>query len=285
MTMTTHARGDEAMWPGRQMQSGVAASLTVFCNEVYKSLLHAWAARKGMAAEMPLFIFFYFIMNMYMGRGEIRQELLAPTLIGLTAIMFFHQQVNRVFWGVLGEIQTGTLEQLYLSPLPASVLVLGRQVATTLESIVIALLLYLAAAVIAGVTFPFAPEALVPLAAIIVGSAGFSLIVAGLTLLFKRIEMLVELLFGMAFIVGGVFLPLDQLPDWMAVIGRLLFPITQGIEVMREILLEGHSLGTLQVNWGLGWLLIQPIAFLVAGTLFFRASERIAKRKGTLARY
>lgn len=56
---------------------------------------------------MPLFILFYFVMDMYMGRGEIRQELLAPTLIGLTAIMFFYQHVDGVFWGVLGEIQTG----------------------------------------------------------------------------------------------------------------------------------------------------------------------------------
>ncbi len=285
MTIPINSASGGASWPSIQMQTGVAASLTAFFSEVYKSLLHAWAARKGMAAEMPLFILFYFAMNLYMGRGEIREALLAPTLIGLAVIMFFHQQMNRIFWGVLGEIQTGTLEQLYLSPLPASVLVLGRQVATILESIVIALLLYLAAAVVSGVTLPLNPEALVPLAAAVVGGAGFSLIVAGLTLLFKRIELLPELLFGVAFIVGGVFLPLNRLPDWMAVAGRLLFPTTQAIEVMREILLEGHSLGALRVDWGLGWLLAQPIALLALGTLFFRASEQIAKRQGTLARY
>lgn len=285
MTMTTHARDDEVMWQSISMQTGIAAFFTAFFNEIYKSLLNAWTARKSMAAEMPLFVLFYFAMNMYMGRGEIRQELLAPTLIGLTAIMCFHQQLNRVFWGMLGEIQTGTLEQLYLSPLPAWVLVLGRQVATILESIVIALLLYLTAALIGGVALPFDAEALVPFAAIIVGSAGFSLIVAGLTLLFKRIELLVELFFGIAFIVGGVFLPLDQLPEWMAVSGRLLFPTTQGIEVLREILLEGHSLSALQVEWGLGWLIAQPIALLILGAVFFKFSERIAKRRGTLGRY
>ncbi len=285
MTMTTHSKGAEGMWRAIPMRTGVTASLNAFFNEIYKSLLHAWAARKGMAAEMPLFIIFYFAMNMFMGRGEMRQELLAPSLIGITAIMFFHQQMNRVFWGILGEIQTGTLEQLYLSPLPSWVLVLGRQVATILESIVIALLLYLSAAVIAGVALPLRAEALVPLVAILVGSAGFSLLVAGLTVLFKRLELLVELLFSIAFIVGGVFLPLDQLPDWMAVTGRLLFPTTQSIEVLREILLEGHSLGTLQVEWGLGWLIAQPIALLVVGAAFFKLSERIAKRRGALGHY
>lgn len=285
MTVTTRSRDDKAMWQDIPMGTGVAASLTAFFNEIYKSFLNAWAARKGMAAEMPLFILFYFLMNMYMGRGEMRQELLAPTLIGLTAVMFFHQQLNRVFWGVLGEIQTGTLEQLYLSPLPAWVLVLGRQVATILESIIIALLLYLAAAIVAGVTLPLDVEALVPMVAIVVGSAGLSLMVTGLTLLFKRIELLVELLFGVAFIVGGVFLPLERLPNWMAVAGRLLFPTTQGIEVIREILLEGHSLGTLQVEWGLGWLLAQPIVLLVAGIIFLTVSEQVAKRRGMLARY
>jgi len=267
------------------MRSGIAGSLTAFFNEIHKSLLHAWAARKGMAAEMPLFVLFYFAMNMFMGRGEIRQDLVAPTLIGLTAIMFFHQQLNRVFWGVLGEIQNGTLEQLHLSPLPTAALVLGRQVATILESIVIAILLYLAAAVVAGVALPLDPEALAPLAAIVVGSAGVSLVVAGLALLFRRIELLVELLTAAAFLFGGVFLPLDRLPDWMALAGRLLFPTTQAIEVLREILLDRHPLVALQAEWGLGWLIAQPLLLLAAGALFFNAAERIAKSKGTLARY
>ncbi|MBI2942031.1 MAG: ABC transporter permease [Chloroflexi bacterium] len=285
MGLATDSVGRRTAWPGIEPRSGIAASLTAFLNEVHKSLVHAWAARKGMALEMVLFVIFYFVMNMYMGRGEVREELLAPTLIGLTVIMFFHQQVNRVFWGVLGEIQTGTLEQLYLSPLPAAVLLLGRQVATILESMVIAVALYLVPAALAGVRIALDFQALVPMAVVIAGSAGFSLVVAGLTLLFKRIELLVELIFGGAFIVGGVFLPLDQLPDWVAVAGRLLFPTTQGIEVMREILLEDHSLGALQVDWGIGWLLLQPIALLAAGALFYGVSERVAKRQGTLARY
>jgi len=285
MTIPTYSTHTGMIGSGRQGQSGIAASFTAFFNEIYKSLLHAWAARKGMMVEMPLFILFYFALNMYAGRGEIRQALLAPTLIGFTAIMFFHQQINRVFWGVLGEIQTGTMEQLYLSPLPTFVLVLGRQAATILESMVIALLLYLAAAIVAGVTLPLTLSALVPLMAIIVASAGFSLIMAGLTLLFKRIELLPELFFGVAFIVGGVFLPLSQLPNWIAVAARLLFPTTQGIEVLREVLLQGHSLSTLQVDWGLGWLVVQPIVFVGVGALLFTLSERIAKRKGILGRY
>jgi ABC-type polysaccharide/polyol phosphate export permease len=283
MAIASNRAGGEATWPGIAPRPGIAAALTAFLNEAHKSLLHAWAARKRMALETPLFILVYFLINLYMGRGEIRRELLAPTLIGLTALMFFHQQVNRVFWGVLGELQTGTFEQVYLSPLPAPLLLLGRQVATILESLVIAAMLYLAAALLAGIGLPPDPRALVPLAAIVADSAGFSLIVAGLTLLLRRIELLVDLLFGVAFVVGGVFLPLDRLPDWMAVAGRLLFPSAQGTEALREILLDGRSLGSLQAGWGLGWLLAQPVALLVAGALLFGASEWVAKRRGTLA--
>lgn len=82
-----------------------------------------------------------------------------------------------------------------------------------------------------------------------------------------------------------MLLPLNQISDWMAIASRLLFPTTRAIEVMREILLEDRSLGILQVDWGLGLLFAQPVVFLVVGSLFFKASERLAKQKGTLARY
>src|SRR5713226_3031772 len=126
MTIPINPVSNGAIWPSTPIRTGIAPFLTAFINEIEKSLLHAWAARKGMAVELPLFILFYFAINLYMGRGQIHNDLLAPTLIGLTAVMFFHQQLNRVFWGMLGEIQAGTLEQLYLSPLPTPVLVLGR---------------------------------------------------------------------------------------------------------------------------------------------------------------
>ncbi|MGH2409232.1 MAG: ABC transporter permease, partial [Chloroflexota bacterium] len=48
-----------------------------------------------------------------------------------------------MFWGLLGEIQSGTLEQRYLSPLPSWLLTIGLVVASLVEAALVAVLLYL----------------------------------------------------------------------------------------------------------------------------------------------
>src|SRR5215472_5733376 len=101
-------------------------------------------------------------------------------------------QTNRLFWGLLGEVQSGTLEQMYLSPLPSWLLTIGLQAASVVEAALSALVLYLLIELVVPVTMPLRWVALLPLVTLVVGSVGYSLILGGLTLLFKRLEILKE---------------------------------------------------------------------------------------------
>jgi len=74
------------------------------------------------------------------------------------------------------------------------------------------------------------------------------------------------------------------MPGWMAAITRFL-PLTPGVDVLRKILLEGASLGTLEGSGTLLWLVGNALAYLVLGIVIFRWCERIAKRRGTLGQY
>jgi ABC-2 type transport system permease protein len=272
-------------WPTVRPQSSIGAYVNAARNEVVKSLLQAWLGKRGNSIELPLLLIFYFAMNMFIGRGRITHELLVATFVGYIPIVFVHQQVNRIFWGVLGDVQSGTLEQLYLSPLPASVLMLGRQLATIVEAAAFALILGVPIALVGQVRLPLNPQVLVPLVAILVGSAGMSLVLTGATLLFKRIELANNLFLAATLYGGGVFIPLDHFPRWMAVSGRVVVPVTQGVDAMRAILLHGQSLGTLHIEWGLAWLLIQPVLYLAGGIAVFTISQRVAMRRGTLGQY
>jgi ABC-type polysaccharide/polyol phosphate export permease len=206
----------------------------------------------------------------------------------MVPLTFIHEHVNRAFWSYLGDIQSGTLEQTYLTPLPSWVLLLGRQAAA-----VIGALPYAAAVYVTGIVtiaahhagMPGDVQVLLPIATILVGTTGLALILCGLTLVYKRVEVATQISIALWFVAGGTFVPLVNMPTWAASLSRAVIPIAPGIEAMREILLEGRSLTGLQDGWGLGWLLVQPLLLLVAGVVLFTRFERLAMRRGTLGRY
>ena len=257
-------------------------------NEVGKGLRELADGWRTVAVELITFPMFYLLIVMFMGRGRLLEELLVPVLIGLVGLAFIHEQINRMFWSYLGDLQSGVLEQTYLTPFPSAALILGRQITAVIGALpVVAALLATGfiAVTVQGGTFLFAPSVLVPAAAIVVGTCGLALVLCGLTLVFKRIESITQASIALYAIIGGTLVPLAALPDWVAAASRALIPVAPGIEAARAILLEGAALTDLDVGWGLGWVLLQPILLTGLGILLFTKLERIAKTRGTLGRY
>jgi ABC-2 type transport system permease protein len=85
-------------------------------------------------------------------------------------------------------------------------------------------------------------------------------------------------------IFGGVLVPLDRMPGWMATIARFL-PLTPGVEVLRKTLLDQVSLGRLSGDGTLLWQVGNALVYLMLGIVLFRWCEGIAKQKGTLGQY
>ncbi|MEV4356063.1 ABC transporter permease [Nonomuraea sp. NPDC004186] len=259
-----------------------------FAAEVRKGLLNLVAGWREVLIQMATFPLFYLLIVLFMGRGQLRADLLLPVLLGMVALTFIHEQVNRVFWSYLGDIQSGVLEQTYLTPLPSAALILGRQVAAVISALPTALAVLATGAVtitLQGGRLPFDAQVIVPLAAITLGTCGLALILCGLTLVLKRIEIITQLSVAVYAIAGGTLVPLAAMPDPVAFLSRLAVPIAPGIEAMRDILLGGHSLAALPTGWGLGWLLVQPLLITVAGVILFNRLEHLARRRGTLGRY
>ncbi|GAA2699368.1 ABC transporter permease [Nonomuraea recticatena] len=258
-----------------------------FAAEVRKGLLNLAAGWRENLIQMITFPLFYLLIVLFMGRGQLRADLLLPVLLGMVALTFIHEQVNRVFWSYLGDIQSGVLEQTYLTPLPSAASILGRQVAAVISALPTALAVLATGATaitLQGGRMPFDAQVIVPLAAIVLGTCGLALILCGLTLVFRRIEIVTQLSVAVYAIAGGTLVPLAAMPDPVAALSRLLVPIAPGIEAMRDILLGGHSLATLPTGWGLGWLLTQPLLITAAGVLLFNRLEHLARRRGTLGR-
>lgn len=254
-----------------------------FAAEVGKGWLNLLAGWRPLLIQMITFPLFYLLIVLFMGRGELREELLLPTLLGMVALTFIHEQINRVFWSYLGDIQSGVLEQTYLTPLPSAALILGRQVAAVIAALPTALAVLATGAVVTRV--PFDVRILVPLAAIVVGTCGLALVLCGLTLVFKRIEIITQLSVAVYGLAGGTLVPLAAMPDPIEWVSRVLVPVAPGVEAMRDLLIGGHSLAALPSGWGIGWLLVQPLLLVGAGVVLFARLEGLAKRRGTLGRY
>ncbi len=270
--------------PTGEAKLGIRAITTAIGNEIAKGLIDLWRGKIASLLELILFGLFFLAITFALGRGAFHREQVAPLLLGFVGYIFFHMQTNRLFWGLLGEMQSGTLEQMYLSPLPSWLLTIGLQVASVVEAALSSLLLSLFIDLVVLVAIPLRWTALLPLVLLVLGSVGYSLILGGLTLLFKRLEILKEVFQVVVLIFGGVLITLERMPGWMATIARFL-PLTPGVDVLRKTLLEGASLGTLADDGTLLWLVGSAAAYLLLGIAVFRWCERMAKRWGTLGQY
>src|SRR5260370_32074201 len=270
--------------PTGEARLGIRAIATALGNEIAKGLIDLWRGKIASLLELILFGLFFLAITFALWRGAFQREPVAPLLLGFVGYIFFHMQTNRLFWGLLGEMQSGTLEQMYLSPLPSWLLTIGLQVASVVEATLSALLLSLFIDLVVLVAVPLRWTALLPLVLLVLGSVGYSLILGGLTLLFKRLGILKEVFQVVVLIFGGVLISMERMPGWMATIARFL-PLTPGVDVLRKILLEGASLGTLACDGTLLWLVGNAVAYLLLGIVVFRWCERIAKRRGTLGQY
>lgn len=273
-------------------QVGVRATLTALAGEIHKGLLSVWRERAQVLVELPLWFGVFLLMNAIVGSGE---QLAAggrldftntgqagARFVGFAAFILFYLQSSKLYWRLLGEIQTGTLEQVHLSPLPSWLLTaVGRVVATMLEALVTVTAVFLGVSVVVDFEIPWSPAALLPLLLFVLATVGYSLVLGGLVLLWRRVEMLAEGLAVLAFLLAGIFVPLAIMPGWLATVGRLL-PITESVEHLRAVIIDGRPALTLWGDGGLVWSTTTAFAWLLAGIAAFSLGQRIAKRNGSL---
>jgi ABC-2 type transport system permease protein len=110
-----------------------------------------------------------------------------------------------------------------------------------------------------------------------------ALIVAGLALVWKRIQMLNDLVLMLIMFFSGAALSLDRMPAWTEPIANALL-LTHAIAGMRTVMLDGGHLAVGGTG-GLMWLVATTAGWFVAGVAVFKACERTAQRRGALSRY
>jgi ABC-2 type transport system permease protein len=269
--------------------------LTALGNEIRKGLLFAWAERLQIVMELPFFTVMILLLGPLLGAGHqiavghlswtLNSQRISLLVVAFVPFGFFYMQSVKLFWRLLSEIQTGTIEQVYLSPLPSwLVAAAGRVVAAIVETLILMGMTYGIVSAFVTLHFHWTFAALLPVTFLIITGTGYSLIIAGMTLLWKRIQLLQEGVLMLVMIFAFAALPVFTVPGWFAGLGRV-FPLTSSVTSLYGVMLGHRGVTGPWGTGGLVWVAVTAAAYLATGILAFRVLERITRGRGTLGSY
>jgi ABC-2 type transport system permease protein len=180
-------------------------------------------------------------------------------------------------WELTNEATSGTLEQLYMSPVPTWFILLSRMIGTVLVNIVIMAVVLFLSMLTAGQWLSFDVLTLIPLfILLLIGMLGIGFMVAGLALIYKQINALLQIAQFAFFALVSVPVTLSQ---WLE-----FLPIIRGSSMIRDAMTEGKRLFDFGAN---DWLLLSVNAtvYFIAGVLIYKLAERRAMSMGLLGKY
>ena len=176
------------------------------------------------------------------------------------------------------DMQSGTLEHVYLSPYGPTLIYLVRGVTKLIINVVITLGVALLIMLAMGHWLQWRPLALPAGLLTLVSAYGFSMFFGGLTLLYKRLGGLFGLIQFMLLYL--VLMPIESQPFALQV-ASILLPITPTVALLRQILSES---GQVQGSWVL-IAVGNAVLYMVAGLFLFQRADRVMRVRGSVSQF
>ena len=215
----------------------------------------------------------------YSGSGDYMSYILLGTVLT--------NFILTVFWGMgyalKEDMDAGVLESNWLTPVSRLLILVGR----TLTSMFTTTLTSLVMLVIGALLFGFKPTgstfaAILTAIPMLVGLYGFGFAFAGIVLLMREANTLVDV--GSFLVQGfsGTNFPVKSLPYWLIPVS-LMLPLTYGLDAVRGFLLKTNTL--LPINVEILILIVSMFAMLAFGAWVFNKVERRVRTLGTLGQH
>lgn len=201
------------------------------------------------------------------------QYLIVNVVLWFLALM----AMQGIGWEITTEATRGTLEQLYMSPVGAWRILLSRMVGAVLVNGVVIGVMLIVSMLTARTWLSFDLLTLLPLLLFtILSMLGVGFVVAGLALIFKQVQALLQ-------IAQFIFFALVSVPVTLSPWLELL-PVMRGSSMIREALTQGVTLAGFS-PWAWGFLVANAAAYLALGIALYKLAERRAMRRGLLGQY
>lgn len=197
-------------------------------------------------------------------------------IVGYFMWLMFVFSFQGVSWGIIEEAQRGTLEQVFMSPIPFEFQLFSRIIGNFVLNVSMVVVLMYFAAFTTGRTLNFDFLTLIYL--LIVGvmcATGIGMIIGGIALIFKRVSSFVQIV-----TIGSLaFTMIDPKTPIMKFI-----PMSQVSYLMRQMAI--NKIGIMEfpfIEHLYLWLV--SLLYLSLGIFIFRLFEKKAMRTGALSQY
>jgi len=260
--------------------------LTLFAlrAEMQKGFWLLWSYRYNTLAEIVGMGAVFVGISFMLGRGEFEPPDVLSSLLGYLVWFFAITAISEMSFNLTEEARAGTMEQMFMSPIPMRIIVLGRVAAVMITAVAEVIVLGTGLMLAMNIWLPLRWEGIPVFLITMLGLLGFGFFLGGVTLIYKQVDSLADLLQNILIFMTGALVPVSFFPGWLQTIS-LLIPSTQGIIVLRKVMLEGQSLFVVWNDGSLALLILNSTIYLVGGWLFFVWCERLAKQQGTLGQY
>lgn len=250
-------------------------------NETAKGLRITWSHRVTLVPQLLMILLMYSLLQLVIGAGEFVDELIPLTLFAYLSYMVGYITVLKLASGLLEEINTGTLEQTHLTPVPATALLAGRLGAALIEALLTALVAGAGLILVLGIGVPLRPAALVPFALTVADIAGFGMLMAGLALMVNAIGAILHVIQMLILMLNGALVPITAFPAGLEVAAKLV-PTALGGDATRRVLFGGRSLVEVWNGHSLQWALLHAVVMVAVGWVVYRLAVRRGLREGRL---
>lgn len=215
----------------------------------------------------------------YSGTGDYMSFVLLGTVLS--------NFILTVFWGMgyalKQDMDAGVLESNWLTPVSRLLILVGRTLTSLLTTAITSLIML----AVAGALFGFRPTgntfaALLTALPMLIGLYGFGFAFAGVVLLMREANTLVDVSSFLVQGFSGTSFPVQSLPSWLVPVA-LALPLTYGLDAVRGWLL--HTKTILPLNVEIGLLIVFMFVMLWFGSWVFYRIERRVRTLGTLGQH
>ncbi len=194
--------------------------------------------------------------------------------------MFMDNSIWAIGNNMRWEQMSGTLEPLFLAPVPRVSLLLGAAFSNTVQACFQVLMTIAISTLVFGPRYVLTQIApiLIILLIMVIALYGFGFMVAGLIIVFKDPSVLTELVSSVTYTISPVQYPLQVLPGPVR-FASYLIPTTLAIVTIRELAITG-VLNLFAYAQTLGGLTLVAVVFWALGLASFKYAERWTKDRG-----
>lgn len=284
------------MMKSTYQQSVLRSNLFVVWNEVVKNIksLLAYPAILVFWAIFPIFWFIPFILQgqAFVGGPESASfaqitgsgEYVPFIVIGAV----LNSYVNTLLYGmgesIRREAYQGTLDYVFAAPCNKAYVLIGKALSESVSSTIFAASQLAISTLLFGInlTLGMMLPVFFIVILLILGLYGLSLVLAALSLMYKQSHDVSETIGYVFYVFSPVRYPIESLPFWAQIIGKLI-PLTYALIIVRSIMLLGMGLSALY--WEILALLIIDAFLILAGFYMFNWMENKTKKSGTISHY